>query len=173
MKATLFLGTLLLLGQARDRGFEREGEGDRRRDLDAMEGKAAPEIEADRWLRGEPATIRDLRGKVVLLEFWGAWCGPSRGAVKPLKELHEKHKDKDLVILAIHTTKGAEEAPDFVKEQQIPYRVAVDKRDGTVYRYKADSTPDYYLVDRKGVLRLADLANREVERAVETLLAEK
>jgi hypothetical protein len=73
MKALLFLVPLLIFGQARDRNFEREGEGDRRRDLDAMEGKAAPEIEVDRWLKGEPATLKGLKGKVVLLDFWGTW----------------------------------------------------------------------------------------------------
>jgi len=73
MKALLLVASLLVFAQARDRNFEREGEGDRRKDLDAMEGKPAPEIEVDRWLKGEPATLKTLRGKVVLLDFWGTW----------------------------------------------------------------------------------------------------
>jgi len=68
---------------------------------------------------------------------------------------------------------AADKAPEFIREQQIPYPVAVDRKEGTIARYRVDSYPDYYLVDRKGVLRFADLANREVERAVEFLLAEK
>jgi hypothetical protein len=68
---------------------------------------------------------------------------------------------------------SADKAPEFIKEQQIPYAVAVDKKEGTIARYRVDSYPDYYLVDKKGILRFADLANREVERAIEFLLAEK
>ncbi len=95
-----------------------------------------------------------------------------------LKELHEKHKDQGLVILAIHTQSGKDQAPAFVKEQGLPWLVAVDKADAggkeaTIGKYRVDSYPDYYLVDRKGVLRFADLANREVGRAIERLLAEK
>jgi len=174
MKALPFLGILLLLSQApRDRDLEREGEGDRRRDLNAMEGKAAPEIEVDRWPRGEASSLKGLKGRVVLLQFWSAACGPSRGAVRHLKELHEKYRDKDLVILAIHSAESADRAPEFIREQQIPYAVAVDRKEGTFARYRVDSTPDYYLVDRKGILRFADLANRETERAVVQLLSEK
>ena len=68
-----------------------------------------------------------------------------------------------------------------MKAQGIPYRVAIDRADParpgksiTIGKtYRVDSFPDYYLVDRKGKLRFADLANREVDRAIETLLKEK
>jgi hypothetical protein len=61
----------LLAAQGGD--FAREGDGDRRKALDAMEGKPAPEIEAEAWLSGEATTLRKLEGKVVLLDFWGTW----------------------------------------------------------------------------------------------------
>lgn len=81
------------------------------------------------------------------------------------------------MILGVHTPSAADKAPDFIKEQGIPYLVAVDKPDGgksrTIDQYKVDSYPDYYLIDRKGILRFADLANAEIDRAIEHLLAEK
>lgn len=60
----------------------------------------------------------------------------------------------------------------FVKEQGIPYPVAVDKGT-TTESFRVDSYPDYYLIDRAGKLRVADLANRDLDRAVKVLLAEK
>ncbi len=97
-----------------------------------------------------------------------------------LKELHKKLNEKGLEIVAIHTQGSKDKVRDFVKEQEIPYRVAVDKADEkggkesvTIGRHIVDSYPDYYLIDRKGVLRYADLANGEVDKAVEKLLAEK
>ncbi len=175
MKPLLIAAAVLLAQQARDpdKGFAREGEGDRRRELDAIEGKPAPEIEVDRWLKGAPASLKALRGRVVLIQFWNVGSGPSRGAARQIKELHERFKEKDLTILAIHASSDAHRALEFVRGQQIACPVAVDSRDVTFARYKVDSCPDYYLVDRKGVLRFADLLNREVERAVAHLLAEK
>ena len=103
------------------------------------------------------------------------------GAVPHLKELYEKHHQSGLEIVAIHTQQSKEKAAAFVQEQKIPYRVAVDKADPeakgkslTISKnYLVDSYPDYYLIDRKGVLRFADLSNSEVDRAIEALLQEK
>ena len=68
-----------------------------------------------------------------------------------------------------------------MKAQGIPYRVAIDRADParpgksiTIGKiYLVDSFPDYYLVDRKGKLRFADLSNREIDRAIKGLLEEK
>ncbi|QDU83102.1 hypothetical protein Pla163_01980 [Planctomycetes bacterium Pla163] len=61
---------------------------------------------------------------------------------------------------------------DFVREQEIGYPVAIDVANATKSAYAVDSYPDYYLIDRAGNLRFADLANGELERAIEYLLAE-
>ncbi len=98
-----------------------------------------------------------------------------------LKELYEKFNSQGLEIVGIHTQGAKAKARDFVAEQKIPYRVAIDKADPTQRGksitikslYRVDSYPDYYLIDRNGTLRFADLANSEVDRAVELLLKEK
>ena len=94
-----------------------------------------------------------------------------------LKELHEKYGEKGLVIVGVHTVKDAGKAAGFVRDQEIPYAVAIDRKGKedkgiTVETYRVDSFPDYYLVDRKGILRFADLANSELDEALEVLLAE-
>lgn len=61
---------------------------------------------------------------------------------------------------------------DFVREQEIGYPVAIDVANATKTAYAVDSYPDYYLIDRAGNLRFADLSNGELERAIEYLLAE-
>ena len=89
-----------------------------------------------------------------------------------LVELARKHEDRGLVVLGVHTTNAGEKMPAFVAEQKITYPVAVDVGNATTRAYAVDSYPDYYLIDRNGVLRVADLANAGVDAAVETLLAE-
>ncbi len=90
-----------------------------------------------------------------------------------LIELHKKYLSQGLVIIGIHTTRGAGAMAKFVEEKGIPYPVAADLGDKTTEAFKVDSFPDYYLIDRAGKLRFADLANSELDRAITTLLKEK
>ncbi len=90
-----------------------------------------------------------------------------------LNELFKKYDRKDLVILGIHTTNGAEKMADYVKSSGILYPVAADREKRTVGAFRVDSFPDYYVIDRAGKLRFADLANAELDRAIATLVKEK
>ena len=90
-----------------------------------------------------------------------------------LRELAERYQDQGLVLIGVHTTNGGEKMADFVAESGIDYPVAIDVSDGTTTAFRVDSYPDYYLIDRAGNLRVADLANADLERAVQVLLAEQ
>jgi hypothetical protein len=92
--------------------------------------------------------------------------------VPHLKELVSKHKDAGLVVLGVHTTSSGDKMDAFVDEQQITWPVAVDEDGKTVQAFAVDSFPDYYLVDRAGNLRVADIKNAAVDAAVAQLLAE-
>jgi thiol-disulfide isomerase/thioredoxin/5-hydroxyisourate hydrolase-like protein (transthyretin family) len=66
-------------------------------------GDQAPEWQVTKWLDGQPRKLSDYRGKVVVLDFWGIWCGPCINSIPAMKELHEKYKDRGVVFIAIHT----------------------------------------------------------------------
>jgi hypothetical protein len=93
--------------------------------------------------------------------------------VPHLAELYRRHKDQGLVLIGVHTTNAGEQMAAFVKEQGIDWPVAIDVEDATTKAFKVDSYPDYYLIDRSGKLRVADLANADLDRAVEILLKEE
>ncbi len=161
-------------------GFARErenGADQRNGGKDSLEGSAPPAIDdATGWMNtpdGKPIGWDDLQGKVVLIDFWGVWCGPCRKAIPHLKELAEKHAADGLVVIGIHTDDEADRGPEYVRENGMTYPVAFDTANKVIPRYFVDSYPDYYLIDRSGVLRFADLKNDEVDRAVELLLGEK
>lgn len=89
-----------------------------------------------------------------------------------LRELAQRHEDQGLVLIGVHTTRGGEQMADYVAESGIDYPVALDIESRTTSAYAVDSYPDYYLIDRAGNLRVADLSNGDLERAIEVLLAE-
>jgi thiol-disulfide isomerase/thioredoxin len=154
-------------------GFKRErkaGETSK----DSLEGKPAPALQVSGWVNsdGKDVDLGSLKGKVVVLDFWGTWCGPCRAAMPHLKELYAKHKEDGLAVIGIHTTNQGEEMADYVKEATLPWPIAVDVDKKTVSAYHVDSYPDYYVIDRSGNVRVADLANDELDRVVEALLKE-
>lgn len=155
--------------------FKREGTGEAREKKNALEGKTPPALAVKEWMNteGKELKLEDLKGKVVVLDFWGVWCGPCRAAMPKLRKLYEEHKADGLVILGVHTTRVGEKMAEYVTKEKLPWPVAIDIDGKTVRAFLVDSYPDYYLIDRSGKLRVADLANADLERAVKVLLKEK
>jgi thiol-disulfide isomerase/thioredoxin len=94
-------------------------------------GKPAPELQVAEWAKGKPVTLAELKGKVVLLDFWGLWCGPCRRALPGLTELHKKYAGDGLSIIAVHDASqtGAsllEKSRDLLDLSNTPFRIAVD-----------------------------------------------
>jgi hypothetical protein len=92
--------------------------------------------------------------------------------VPGLNELHEKYAKKGLVLIGLHSDPATDKGVEAAKAEKMKYAVAFD---GGAFMKKVgcDSFPDYVIVDRKGLVRVVDLANSETERAVKALLEEK
>ena len=138
--------------------------------LDAMQGKPAPALALKDWINSKPLTMADLKGKIVVLDFWATWCGPCLAAVPHTNELMKKYADKGVVFIGVCAQNGGEKMAATVKEKGILYPVALDAEGFTGKTYMNDSFPDYYVIDRQGHLRWADVANKDMEKAVEILL---
>lgn len=159
-------------------GFQRERDGKTDAKKNAFEGKTPPAMEFDAWsnlphVPKAPKSWDEFKGKVVLIDFWAHWCGPCRAAVPKMNELHKKFESKGLVIVAVHSDKDMDKGRAASSETQMLFPVAFDTKGKLMETLGCDSYPDYVLIDRKGVIRVVDLANGDVPRAVEALLNEK
>ncbi|QMV43881.1 TlpA family protein disulfide reductase [Cohnella cholangitidis] len=98
--------------------------------------------------------IGGKRDKVLIINFWAAWCGPCEEEAPDLKDIFETHKDK-LDLYAVNATKydKLREAKDFVKEQQIVFPVMTDPKGEALDLYKVTGYPVSFIVDRNGVIR--------------------
>ncbi len=141
-----------------------------RAEITAMHGKAAPELKLKDWINSKGLTSAELKGKIIVLDFWATWCGPCLAAVPKTNGLMKKYADKGVVIIGVCAVRGAEKIAETVKKHKIQYPVAID--DGTNKAFKANSYPDYYIIDRQGNLRWGDIRNGDVEKAIEILLKE-
>ena len=139
-------------------------------------GAAAPAWSKVSALAGAPTSIDQLKGRVVLLDFWASWCGPCRMLAPRLSALKDKFGAQGLSVVGI-TTDDAEKAAVFAEKTQMRYGIVVDKEGATSRAYGVTALPTMLLVDKKGVVREVFIgydpgADARVEAALKTLLAE-
>jgi thiol-disulfide isomerase/thioredoxin len=110
----------------------------------------APALAAGRWFNAPGGLELDrLRGKVVLLDFWGVWCGPCVAKLPRAEELHRKYKDRGLAVVGVHSARDADKIAAFLNETGYTFPVAVDTGD-TAARYAVEAWPAYFLLDKGG-----------------------
>ena len=156
-----------------------------------LQGEIAPEITVAKWIEQAPLKISDLKGRVVLLDFWATWCGPCLAAFPHLREWNEKYKDRGLVILGITKYYGGRGSgrelseteeltflERFKKQYNLTYGVAVASNDDNHRSYGVSAIPTAVLIDRKGVIRMMTTGSGgdnevEITAAIERLIEEK
>lgn len=132
-----------------------------------MLGKPAPEIITVKWLEEEPTTLARLKGKVVALEFWAAWCPDCRGMIPHLRDWAARYEKDGLKILTVtryygfngrevgRATREEEETflIHFKRLRQLPYGTAIDDGQRSFDLYSVTWVPTIAIIDRAGRVR--------------------
>jgi len=162
-------------GRTRVRPTWLEGDGESRARLSELEESREnpPALNVTGWQNSEPLELDELKGKVVVLDFWGTFSPSCLKKIDYHNELLDKFGSDGLVFIGVSATLGGEKVADTVQQYGIHYPVCVDVENKTNTAYGPNGFPDYYLIDRAGHLRIADCANASLEDAIAALLSEK
>jgi thiol-disulfide isomerase/thioredoxin len=167
----------------------------------SMIGQPAPEIDPMEWVNGEPLSkLSDLKGRVVLIDFWAVWCGPCIATFPHLKHLDQEYSDKGLTILGVTRQYNMkwDEAKDnyvrgdspveleeemgmlekFIAKHQLTHRTMVTPEKSEMQsQYAVTGIPHAVLIDKQGLVRLVKVGSgsqnaEEIESTIKKLLAE-
>lgn len=137
-------------------------------------GKPAPEI-AGVDVHGRPLKLSDHRGKVVVLVFWGSWCGPCMREVPREKALVERMAGRPFVMLGVNTDGDAETARDVMAAEGMIWPNWHDGEPGAgpiAQLYHVRGYPTAYVIDAEGTIRSKKALGESLDRLVEELVAE-
>ncbi len=114
-------------------------------------GRPAPGFQL-KDLAGNMVSLEDLKGKVVMLDFWATWCAPCRATMPELEKLQQEHPD-DFVLLAVNLGEDEEQVAPYVQSRQIQTRVLLDTDKSVGMAYGTSSIPVQFIIDKAGILR--------------------
>ncbi len=150
-------------------------------DITLPKGPIAPElIPGGSWFNSKPLTLAELKGKVVIIDFWTYSCINCQRTMPYLKKWWETYKDKGLVIIGVHSPefefeKSEKNLAQAIKDFKLPYPIVQDNNFDTWRAYNNRFWPAKYIIDKEGYIRYTHFgegAYDETEKVIQNLLKE-
>jgi len=141
---------------------------------------SAPEIAGSPWINSKPLTLNELKGRVVLIEFWTYGCINCKNVIPQLRDWYEKYEKQGFTVVGVHSPeffweKSLDKVKIAVEKLQVRYPVVQDNDFNIWKRYGIRAWPTTLLIDRRGVLRYGHIgegAYSKTESVIKQLLAE-
>lgn len=139
------------------------------------EGSALPDLKKAGLEGTLPA---ELRGKVILVDFWASWCAPCKASFPVLDELQKTYKNSGLVVLGVNVDEKADDMRKFIEEHPVAFTSVRDARQSLVSDADVQTMPSSFLVDRRGRIRFVhagfrgEATRKQYVEEIEKLLKE-
>lgn len=125
---------------------------------------------------GKQISLKKLRGKVVLVDFWAAWCNPCRQEMPNVIRIYNEFNKKGFEIVGVSLDNDKAQFQGYLKENRLPWPQLFDGKgwqSSVGQSYAVNSIPATFLIDRKGNIRFKNVRGDKLRTAVQQLLAEK
>jgi thiol-disulfide isomerase/thioredoxin len=129
-------------------------------------------------LAGGTMDLKQLRGKVVLVNFWATWCPPCRKEMPSMNRLNQLMQDQPFAILGVNAGESAEAVHAFLMQTPVNFPILVDEEGVSLKPWQAFVFPTSYVVDKRGRVRMGLIGSIEWDAPetvarLEALLAEQ
>ncbi len=126
-------------------------------------------------LQGEIVDLADLKGRVVILNFWASWCKPCVDEIPSLSRLNRLYNANDFAILTVNTGESSQRVKKFIEPFDINFAILLDENGKAVRDWRVYAFPSNFLIDKNGVIRYGyrgalEWDSKEVLEIIETLL---
>ncbi len=125
-------------------------------------------------LDGTNLSLKDLKGKVVILDFWATWCPPCRKMIPELQNLYNKYKDQGLEVVGLSLDEGTpDNVKSFVENTKITYPIVLGNREVSKAYGQINAIPTTFIIDKNGVIRdkhIGYQGEQEMEEIIKPLL---
>jgi len=118
----------------------------------ALEGKAAPDFKLP-GMDGDEVSLADLKGSVVLIDFWATWCGPCRASLPQLDGIYKAKKGAGLKAFAIDLKEEKDVVEKFVKETKLTIPVLLDSEGSVAEKYQVNGIPQTVVIGKDGKVK--------------------
>ncbi len=111
----------------------------------------APDFELQ-TVDGNSVRLRDLRGQVVMINFWATWCAPCRQEMPALSQMYSDLKDEGFVLLGINLDQQSGKAREYLQQTPVTFPVLLDSQSTVANLYQNTAVPSSYFIDKRGEL---------------------
>jgi peroxiredoxin len=124
-------------------------------------------------LNGNLVSLSELRGQVVLVNFWATWCAPCRVEMPEIVRAYERYKSRGFTVLAVNVEDDWPEAAEFAQQYGLPFPVLLDKEGRLSRAWRLRGLPSTIFIDRSGtvaVVHLGPLTAEMIDQRLKSLL---
>lgn len=108
-------------------------------------------------LDGNPLRLSDLRGKVVFINFWASWCPPCRAEMPEIEAVHQKYKDKGVVVIGVDIGEPESNVRQYVEQGGFSWTFVLDTTGEVSRDYQVVAIPASFFLDREGIIRAVNI----------------